>query len=325
MEKPKDNTILSVLEGKSDPESMQHVISWFATEEGKTYLSEHMDKEFEHKGYPYVDILPSRQVWENIRRRIHKESHPHFRWLKVAAIVLPLVIILCGSYVANRYVDLFGTATTLTVNVPKGEEKIVVLPDGTSAYLGPGSSLSYPDRFRLQQRTVRFSGDAYFDVAHERYRSFDIELSDMRVKVLGTSFNLMASPASPEINLHLDKGRVNIFLNTGVKCSLFPGDNIIYNKRDKSLRQSQNLWPTVYADWKNKKIMFKDATLAEVINVLSVKYDIKFIVQTPEIKSFRYTIDWEEKSLVELLQDMGKITPISFSQTGNTIILKKRI
>lgn len=319
-----DSTISKVLSGNAKPEEIQKVIAWFSTKEGQEYLSTHMDKEYEMKGLPSI-LSPSpsllRKILWNIQMSVIKNS-PRL-WLKVAAAFITVFILTGGGIVANHYFDLFGTANIITVHVSRGNRQIITLPDGSHVYMGPGSGLSYPDRFSLFHRNIQFTGDAYFQVKHQKYRSFNIKSNEMNIEVLGTSFNLMADTLSSEIDLHLDRGLVRMHTTEGKEYYVHPGEHIVYDKIHKQFKRTDLDESLIYINWKTGTLQFHDAPLETVLNVLSARYNVNFKIENQRAKHFRYTITWDNASIEDMMQDLALITPVRFiKETPDRITVK---
>src|SRR5690625_1882233 len=64
---------------------------------------------------------------------------------------------------------------------PRGQISNVVLPDGSSVWLGPESSLEYPEEFSDLKRTVSLTGEAYFDVVPDASRPFAVDRKSTRL------------------------------------------------------------------------------------------------------------------------------------------------
>src|SRR5690606_36836539 len=62
-----------------------------------------------------------------------------------------------------------GIASTSynTIETPKGGVYQVVLPDGSKAWLNNASSISFPTQFAANERSVRVTGEVYFEVEHD--------------------------------------------------------------------------------------------------------------------------------------------------------------
>ena len=79
-----------------------------------------------------------------------------------------------------------------SIATPRGGEYQLHLGDGTIVWLNSASSISYPVAFRGNERRVKISGEAYFEVAKNPKMPFIVEANGTEVKVLGTHFNVSA-------------------------------------------------------------------------------------------------------------------------------------
>ena len=83
------------------------------------------------------------------------------------------VVLLCLSvWTAYLYMQ---PATIQTVST-LAETRTVHLPDGTSVTLNHYSSLSYPERFKSDNREVELSGEAYFEVTRNEEIPFKVHI-----------------------------------------------------------------------------------------------------------------------------------------------------
>jgi len=126
-------------------------------------------------------------------------TFPH-SWAVAASIVL---LIAVGA-------GLWLRPTVLTA--PAGERLAATLPDGSTVELNSGARLSYIRTFGGRTRTVRLTGEAFFDVAHEAQKPFIVETFNASVTVLGTRFNVRAWPNDPtrETTVVLEEGQIQL-------------------------------------------------------------------------------------------------------------------
>ena len=90
------------------------------------------------------------------------------------------------------------------------ETRNVILPDGSSVLLNRHSSLSYPKRFKSDNREVQLTGEAYFEVSKDQKHPFIVQTEHINVQVLGTHFNVDAYRNSPEVKTTLLTGSVAV-------------------------------------------------------------------------------------------------------------------
>ena len=76
--------------------------------------------------------------------------------------------------------------------IPYGQRSDITLSDGTHIWLNSGSQLSYPTEFLGKTREVLLSGEAFFDVKHNPEKPFYVITRELKIRVLGTSFNVSA-------------------------------------------------------------------------------------------------------------------------------------
>ncbi|MNX68638.1 fec operon regulator FecR [compost metagenome] len=166
-----------------------------------------------------------------------------------------------------------------TISTPRGGQYQVNLPDGTTVWLNSASSLKFPTEFKFQdKREVELTGEAYFEVAHDKKQPFVVKTNKQEVEVLGTHFNINSYDDEPETKTTLLEGSIRVsplsFGGKG-KVILKPGQQAILNKNMQ----------VVYAEvgaaiaWKNGFFHFKDADLYTVLRQLARWYDVEVIYQ----------------------------------------------
>jgi len=109
--------------------------------------------------------------------------------LRYAAVAL---IALSAGFAMSRYVVLHRAAGYNEVAAEAKNHSEVVLSDGTRVTLNASSRLRYPTSFDGSAREVWLDGEAYFDVSRDPRKPFVVHTERQRIRVLGTSFNVMA-------------------------------------------------------------------------------------------------------------------------------------
>lgn len=146
-------------------------------------------------------------------------------WTAIAASA-----VLALSVATYQYYNLhFGT-----VSMVSGETaKEVVLPDGTKVMLNRNSKLSYKNSFSAVNRQVSFEGEGYFEVVSDSLHPFTVDTEFLKVKVLGTEFNLKAYGEEERIETSLVKGKITILSKDELQTltTLQPDQNLYPIKR----------------------------------------------------------------------------------------------
>lgn len=125
--------------------------------------------------------------------------------LRAAAAVL---IALGAGYVTYQQTYRSVSEQTNIVQVPAGQRMELTLADGTHVWLNSEARIEYPAVFARNSRLVKLSGEAMFQVTHDKKRPFVVETFASDVRVLGTKFNINADEEHNRFSTALLEGSV---------------------------------------------------------------------------------------------------------------------
>lgn len=253
------------------------------------------------------------------------QNHQVQQFLKIAAVLVIAVLLFVGGYSVLHHPKQ-NTLAYLNVKVPRGMKEKVVLPDNTSVWLNAESTLKYPQHFG-KTRTVYLSGEAYFEVTKDAKHPFIVSTPEMKVKVLGTGFDVSAYPGDKQIKTTLVHGRVMAFhVNSNGdienKVILSPGEQSIFSVTTKTFAVKK-VNTTNYTAWKDGYLIFEDSPLTEVIKKIDRWYNVKMLVNDKVVEQFNYTVEFDNDSLSAVLKVLGEMTPVRFTQSGKNIFITR--
>ena len=162
------------------------------------------------------------------------------------------------------------------------------LCDGTKVYLNSGTKLEFPSRFDGDMRSVSLKGEAYFEVARNESKPFIVEVDEMKVKVLGTAFNVKSYVDEPGIYTTLVQGSVAILRDGQPEKIIKPGEQAYYNKGVGMLSISP-VDVNEFTAWKDGLFYFKDITLEEILRIVARWYDLEIFYMNQSAKSVVYS------------------------------------
>ncbi len=172
-----------------------------------------------------------------------------------------------------------------------GEKKSVILEDGTKLWLHNDSRIIFPDKFTGDTRQVFVSGEVYAEVAKDPDRPFVLSSNNVNILVKGTTFNYRSYPESPEVELTLLEGAVEMDMNisnTEKTLIVSPGQIIKADLKDGDISRL-SFSPETYESWKDgHAIYFNDESLALIVAELQRQFSIKIIVEDPSLLKLRY-------------------------------------
>ncbi len=182
---------------------------------------------------------------ENIEGKpVQKGKHRQFavratlRRIAVAAASVAAAAFACFvSFRGGRQVQKEELASVYNVlEVPNGKVVDFALSDGTMVKLNGGSRLEYPVIFADGIRSVRFSGQGRFSVAHDEEHPFVVNTFVCDVTVLGTEFEVTADPSSGEFTTSLFEGSVKVTDRRDCSCLYLNPNQMVYMCGDRLQR-----------------------------------------------------------------------------------------
>ena len=227
------------------------------------------------------------------------------------------VVLLCLSvWTAYLYMQ---PATIQTVST-LAETRTVHLPDGTSVTLNHYSSLSYPERFKSDNREVELSGEAYFEVAHNPNKPFFVEAKNLQIQVLGTSFGVRVYKDEDYALTTLEEGQVNIHTATS-SVTLKPGEQAKLHDNEITVNKVNTC---SYTAWRNGKYIFINEPLGNIMKTLARWYDINIFYTSSKLEQIQFTGELiRYKNIEELLSKFEILEKVKFEIRNNTITIKE--
>lgn len=236
--------------------------------------------------------------------------------LVVAASVLLLIV-------SSLFYFLRPSESQIIYATGNHETLSVELPDGSLVVLNANSELKFSKVMKnAEQRVVEFSGEGYFDVAHDAERLFTVRTGSVDVDVLGTEFNL--ETRREFTNVYLKRGKVVLHSDLIQPIEMLPGDLVKVNNQSKEIDKSSNLEASIDS-WKEGVFTFTDLTAIEILQKMEDIYGKEFVIKDSSdlddiivVQGLPY-IDWDfTREALELALGVTLV-----DSTSNLIIVKK--
>ncbi len=221
------------------------------------------------------------------------------------------------SYVTNAKTT--SSTKINTISTPRGGQYRVILSDGTKVWLNAVSSLTFPVSFQGKERIVKLSGEGYFEISKNTAMPFRLQVGDMEVSVLGTSFNVMAYDSGNQFNTTLLDGAVRV-KKRNATVLLHPAQQAQWSNQLNSFAVTQ-ADPEQAIAWKNGFFIFDGSELSSIMEQLSRWYDFDVKLDASVAgKKFSGTIS-RATSISQVLEMLALTKEASFTMKGRTIIV----
>ncbi|CAM3736324.1 FecR family protein [Mucilaginibacter galii] len=242
-------------------------------------------------------------------------------WSAAAAVILIATASLL--YVINRPGSRSGQINYLSVTVPAGQTREVVLNDGSHVWLNSGSSFKYPSKFSDTSRLVQLiRGEAFFKVAKDPGRPFRIASEKINTSVVGTSFNIRTLRSSGLYQIRVMTGKVKITSghtllatltkNTGLNAGLYSGQKLSLTTHNEALPA-----------WMSGNILLQSVSFNELADVIDQYYAVHIQSADPDVLDGSYSFTFSRKDKLEsVLNIISSVNGMQYTRKGNQVTIK---
>jgi ferric-dicitrate binding protein FerR (iron transport regulator) len=269
--------LIRFIDGKaSDPEKEQ-VLAWINSADANKELYFRVKDILDQQRAADISPEDISAQWQRVQRSL-APPRPRIafnrRWMKYAAIFLLAISIAAYVFYRNSHTPQLVHVALL----PSDTARMVLLPDSSQVWLGPGSELQYYKEMERDGRRLWIKGTGYFSVkAQQAEAPFTVHTRRMDVTVLGTSFVVRE-----------DDRRSSVVVSTGaVKISASQQEATLRTNERWLLEDGRSRKETVnaalYTAWKDNDPYFQGATLAEVTDMLRIIYEYDIRIEKPDL------------------------------------------
>ncbi|MCZ4242646.1 FecR family protein [Pedobacter punctiformis] len=270
--------------------------------------------------------------------------YKNYTWLKIAAAI----ILIAGIAFLYRNYSLDKTVHTelkaQVFSTKGGERKKVSLPDGSVVLLNAKSSLSIGADFNDKLREVKLTGEAFFDVVHNKDKPFKVHTEDFEINVLGTAFNVKAYADENTSEATLIRGLITMeaVSGNGGMITLKPSQKVTFYKiapvqENQKVLKSTPGHPEITINhytlikdssivetaWTKGKIEIYDQDFAEIKGALEKWFDVKIHFTNPGIEKYRFTATFSHETLEEALKALQNVENFKYEIKGNEVTISK--
>jgi len=215
-----------------------------------------------------------------------------------------------------------NTAQFNTLATARGEQYQVILPDGSHVWLNAASSLKYPVAFTGKERLVELTGEAYFEVTHNKMMPFKVKTQQQEVEVLGTHFNINAYSDEAATATTLLEGSVKVTLAANQKSTVIrPGDQATVNHTALGVKQVDT---DDVIDRTNNYFKFEDEDLGSIMRKVSRWYNVTVEYRDDNLKDqvFNGFIS-RNKNISQIIKILELTGAAHFIIEGNKVTVTK--
>ncbi len=175
---------------------------------------------------------------------------------------------------------------------PKGQRGSVTLTDGTVILLNVDSRLRIPKTYGDKHRDVYLEGEAQFSVTHHSAQPFTVHAAGTTIRELGTVFGVRAYSNEGRTQVVVAEGRISVIPTAAAipSATVLNRSEMATVTYDGTTYVNRNIAINEYLDWTSGRMVFRDATIAEVLVQLNRWYDLDFQLTDPALSTRRVNL-----------------------------------
>lgn len=295
-----------VLSGQATLQEQEELDQWYASQPEGQGLTDGMSAQEKN--------AVGSQLFRSIEQRIQSEdiqqeaiaplhtipaSNNRKWWIAAAAVVL----LGFGAFYFFNSKPAAPVLATVWQELSTGTDvKEIRLPDGSGVWLNAGSSIRFDTAFANGKREIWLQGEAYFDVAQQQERPFEVHTGPITTQVLGTTFNIDAYDVNGNIAVTVKSGKVAVRDSIKLLTQLLPDQRIVCLP-DGSFRKDTALAGETIA-WTSGQLVFREMKFSEVAKRLERKFRAELIFRDASIGNCSITASFNASTSLEDILEM---------------------
>lgn len=259
--------------------------------------------------------LPEAEVDAALERFRSNRKPTRIVFMKQLSRYAAILLLFIGSAFLLRKSAQYGDRKPekhfRTLLVADGKHGSVVLADGSRITINGGSKLYYSDR------TVYIEeGEAYFEITKDEQHPFIVKSPHLDIQVLGTSFTVRNYKDEQHASVSVNSGKIGL---RGLVLSA--GMGIIADKEKGTFTKNEIDTATATA-WIRGELIFQDASLQKVLQVLQHKYAVRFDVKDTALLKRKYTATFRNNTIDNVMQQLKLMSSFHYTISDNQIIIR---
>ncbi|WP_106828484.1 FecR family protein [Parabacteroides pacaensis] len=265
------------------------------------------------------------KIWHDIhcKKTTMAGVSPFWKYFSMVAS-FALLIVISLEYVSRKNEKEASVLYEEVTSIPGTKTKLI-LPDQTVVWLNSKACLRYPRQFAPESRTVELAGEAFFEVKKDK-APFIIHTNDLRIQVVGTTFNILSEGKTVETTLVEGKlALYNKTNRTSVPDVILEPDQQARYSEEKNQLEIVEVNSSLYSSWVTGTFNFEENTLQEIIQTLERAFHTNIKIEGSErLKKIRLTAQFvHQETLDDILSILQKPAKYKYKKVKGKIIISE--
>lgn len=312
-------------------EDLTELLIWVESNQENQQIFRKTLRAFEAADYSLNKPVNQQKSWSAIQQHIEDSGQQspvikkiNYRSYFTIAAAIVVIALLPTLYFNSFHHKKIEAVAYHEIYNPRGQKRLVTMPDGSNIYLNGDSKIRYALNFNTGKRVVYLSGEAFFDVQHRSKQPFIVNTGKINTTVLGTSFNINAYPSLTNVTITVQTGKVGVlYKNKGQTAPvqfLLPNEQLYIDKNNgQATKKYVNA--VDFDSWREYKIFFHDKSLSEIAEVIAREYDLDIEIKSEALKRVKLTAKFDKCSVKQIMEVIAKLSDSKYTIYENKVII----
>jgi ferric-dicitrate binding protein FerR (iron transport regulator) len=227
----------------------------------------------------------------------------------------------------------------------------IQLPDGSIVILNRQSRLVYNKDFGANRREISLTGEAYFDIARNEAIPLTVTAGLVKIRVMGTAFNVRAYSGDSTIETSLIRGSIEVSTAGDPERTIRmrPNEKIIFarenaapspstegkspedHKPPQTFVMMNRIKPNPIDSsineivWVQDKLVFSKEPFYSLAQKMERWYHVRILFKDKISEQLSFTGSLEKETFAEAMDALQQLTPFNYQIDSGIVTISKKI
>ncbi|MBC7829754.1 MAG: FecR domain-containing protein [Chitinophagaceae bacterium] len=311
--------------GEANPQEAMHIDDWLAEPANRKEFDSLKKLWSQLSEGAVLQPLNMEHTWSELQKSLQHSKHQRTRRIQFyryasAASVTGLLVLLTSTLFVSKMKDMRQSKETLLITTTAiGQVQKAVMPDGSQITLNEHSTISYPKYFNKTARELALNGECFFNVIPDKARPFVITIDELKIKVVGTSFNVRKIPASERIEVQVQSGIVKMYTSQK-EITVNRGKTGVYTIYNGALELKDTI-DINSIGYATKIFSFNDISFIDACHYLESAFNVTIRIDALRYEGCKITAQFDNKPLEYILDVITATLNTSYQKQEDLIIV----
>jgi ferric-dicitrate binding protein FerR (iron transport regulator) len=250
---------------------------------------------------------------ENTTRR----SVPRHRVLSLAGSLVVCLI----AFILWKSPEKTRQDAAQRYTVPRGQQHVVRLPDGSRVTLGPDTKLDFTTDNATGARIVSLHGQAFFRIQTNSKRPFIVHSGGVATRVLGTEFSVRKYATDSVTRVAVVSGKV--LVQSGSHETVVVAKTAVQVSDSGQVRRISSLAVDEEIAWTHGRLVFRETPITTVAAEVERRYDITIRFADSSFARMRLTASLDTETAVQALDYLALALNARYTRDGQIVTFER--